>query len=153
LDYAGNGTYADPFKFYFAQDNADFNVGTITVNVLSNQTNILARIRKIRLTFDGTTASALNITARCATTVYSYVGNGVGTAHVDAITDAEIFAAVVGTFHDGHVFDFGPDGITFLRGPNTDFNGAWTGQISVQCSGYAATDDCLIEIEGDWWRL
>ena len=157
-DYEGEGTPDDPFKFYFARFFPNFNAASTYVQLAEGLAEGVAmRIRKIRLHFDGTDGSALAITARVLATTYA---SGGATTIGYAITDSRLFAAQLSGYHDEAVFDFGPDGVLLMLGTNGavgsstgTFNGGWNGYLSVQCAGYAATDDFGITVEGDWWYL
>ena len=155
-DYAGDGTKENPFQFrYYSGDSGlNFNAASAQINLLGDQHMIACRIRKVILTFDGSTATALAITARLSAPTYY---GSTGTAATGPyFCDAVLFTGpqTAGTFYaDTHVWDFGSSGIVFIIGSAANFHGHWDGVLVLFAAGYAATDDYFLTVEGEWWYL
>jgi hypothetical protein len=153
LDYGGTGKREKPYTFFFCQLAENFNAATISLNLFGDLKDIVVRIRKVHITYDGTTATALNIASKMALAVHSYAAGGAGTDQVIVLCPQQTFAAAAAPWQDGYTWDFGPDGIEFIKATGTNFNGYWDGMVTVQHSGYAATDDAYVIIEGEWEDL
>jgi len=155
-DYAGEGTRENPFQFYFHSGDSglNFNSPGIAISLLGEQRMVACRIRKVRLTLDGGTAAALNITARVGAQTYY---ESTGTASTGPyFCDAVLFTGpqAAGSYYgDTHVWDFGPDGVLFIIGASANWHGHWNGYLYLTMSGYAATDDYFLIVEGEWWYL
>lgn len=153
--YAGEGTIENPYKFKYVKAAANFNAATITC-VPVQETQVGVRIKRIRISVDGTTAVALGTTVRPVTTQYGYAAGGTGTQYTTQLGEPvellEFFVAGALQYKDMYEWDL-QEGIVLWRTSTTNWNGAWVGNVVFQFSTYASTDDAYIEIEGEWWNL
>ena len=151
FEYAGEGTYDDPYQFFYHSGSTGVNIAAATTvcSVLADKTLVGCRIKKVHLVLDGATATALNASAR----VYVSTTNSSGTSIPFLPCEPALFVPQQGGYTDGHTWDFGESGVVLLRGESDNFDGAWQGTMSVQVSGYAATDDFYLMVEGEWWYL
>lgn len=155
-DYAGDGSYQNPFQFLYHSGDAgiNYNATTLSCSLLMDQTNVGIRIKRIIVTLTGSAAAALNTMVRIAININTKSGAaGATSTYIGGDTMFTGPHSTAGYYDDTHIWEYGPDGIVLLHGDASAFDGNWDGMVYPMFSGYAATDDAVVIIEGEWWYL
>ena len=142
----GDGSHGNPYQGVFYSQQANYNAATISLALMRESGDYAwMRIKRVHIYHAGTIGVTI------------WLGSGMGPTDGTGTGDEMPIGRPITTTqtYDVLTWDFGPDGILLWRSANpyaaTPFPaGSWTGELALEITGYAATDDLDIYVECEW---
>ena len=142
----GTGTHADPYIGLFCHDESNYNATTISLPLMRESGDYAwMRIKKVHIYHAGTIGVSIWLGGGIVETDGSTGPGELPLGRIITTTAAE----------DVLEWDFGPDGVLLWRSaaPYTAVSapaGSWSGELALEITNYAATDDLTVYVECEW---
>ena len=144
--YKGSGTQDDPYVGVYATNNPNYNTATISIPLMEEDGPYhTLRLRSVRLYHSGSIGVGIWLGGGILAT------DGSGLMPELPLGDEQITTRT----YDQLIWDFGSEGLLLWRGRGvygfiTGQPGQWNGELALEMSNYAATDDVHVIVDCEW---